>query len=1419
MATQELQWLAVPYDVEQRDGRTYLSVAISVTPKLQEATTAPRTLADYPDWVNWPETLKNIKVTLDFDGLKVKPSSMTVKNEPADPETWEAIFQKTTFVNPFEYKPFTNYKLVSFPVKGVLASVNSAYVKLAKEFATAPKIDMIKSVTKDTKSSFGGPAALPKVMDLMKDLTPNDEDENNLRQLKSSFEKDGMASTARRMNQSETSKNPVRTIKGGQVEVPSNPETMMFKPVNMSTPVGGLLMAEVFHTARDYSKDKPGVGKGAKVQRRVERPKIARPTYDFHQVVSLMREYPIMLRKLGIVQHVEFEIPSGFDDVSIVRCLVDFPSPQLPGTKNTSPWVAYRLDRSGAPQYWQFLPRPLPDSEIKGAVLCLDDASHFDIIQVDVDAAAMKTLQYTRGMLHRAKKTFNTRDSASDASPPAVRGTGLQLIRVNRGLKLAKAIIRNAQNYNKLVSNTEVTLYADDLLRGFRVDVWDDVSKKWHSLMRRNATYTFPKATGALKTTGVTVLDEEGVMTFGASRPVGSDDTPSMRALYAHETVMQWEGWSLVAPLIGQHIGTEDELAPEQKKASPPPDFEYQIESAVTVVKNSLPRLRYGRGYRMRARVVDVVGNGPLLNELAPDDISCTTALVRYLRWDPISSPMLALRKHPVEGESLERMVVRNYNASENDADEVATTETSERHVFPPLAAQQTCERHGLFDVTPTDKLKGDVSTYDLIVKKSGQLPSRWYTRTATGDLKPEATDNVPPAGDAKENAINYPYVPGASAAPPYLPDPLARGLTLSGVPGVASGQLMEVTLSGVNAASISSSTGVASIVFDGMDVWPEIRSIIIKLAEGTGAPTWDAAQRTLTILLPKGEQAWILFSSSLGEKQAEADTNLSLLGHKGTLQAAGIAAGAMAAASRGLNWLITPGRTLHLVHATQKPLKKPEVKTAKVALREFGSTSATIDITETYVHGRTTQKIDMNAEWLMKEDNLNKKGPEDLQQQSYFYEQHVEDRLVDKLANEKTQEFGDTKHRHITYIPTATTRFREYLAETLRKDPANLTRKGIGKALHVLSTKRPDAVKLLYVIPSFTWVEEEKKLVGNSVTSTRKGGGLRVWMERPWYSSGNEEMVGIILYTGQKFKPGSGGGGGKDFKGNFYSKGYGIGATKGTVLSGLTNAKVDIPESHSPYVTQWGLDPVWLSAPTPSDSTPVVANFSDADHVESGVSLDELGVTERFTVVAYKPKYDEDRQLWYCDVTIDPGQSYYPFIRLALVRFQPYSLDDDATGRDVYCSRAVLSEFCQLAPDRQATATIDADRQSINIQVVGPTYRINTTGQTGSDVEVTIEKRDAAAGGEDIGWTPVITQRLDRLSAANMWGGTLRVPSGIDGVQHRVVIKEYEQFYSDPLDNRKREGSLGLKSASGGGDMEFTLDRRIVYADVLPLY
>jgi hypothetical protein len=41
----------------------------------------------------------------------------------------------------------------------------------------------------------------------------------------------------------------------------------------------------------------------------------------------------------------------------------------------------------------------------------------------------------------------------------------------------------------------------------------------------------------------------------------------------------------------------------------------------------------------------------------------------------------------------------------------------------------------------------------------------------------------------------------------------------------------------------------------------------------------------------------------------------------------------------------------------------------------------------------------------------------------------------------------------------------------------------------------------------------------------------------------------------------------------------------------------------------------------------------------------------------------------------MDPGNAYFPFVRLALARFQPDSIPD------AHLSRVILAEFIQLVP------------------------------------------------------------------------------------------------------------------------------------------
>lgn len=1418
MASQELQFTAVPYDAEERNGETWLSVAICLTPRLQDTTTDDNKLNEYPDFVDWPTALQSATFELDINGTIVPASDLVPKDEQPDSEVWKAVFKPTTLVRPFEYIPFTNFQIISFNTGKVQTAVNATLQKLVKDFDGVPPVLDSEFNASDSKLS----AQVPKLFQSLADIVPNADTEATAKSLLDKWENEGQQATLKMIRDAENpqKKESRRTVRS-QVQVPSNPESMVFKPFNIEPPAASLVMAEVFHAARSIAVD--NVVNGKKIARGKRAP-IKKPSYDFHQIVSVLREYPLMMRKLGLVMHVEFRKPAGIGVNSRIRCKVNWPLPPKILTNIVTPWTAYNMNLSGPSQYWQFLPRPDADSEIVGSVLCLNNASHFTVTQLDVDTAAMKALNYVRGIRHRYMKTVGTKDVRASAEPPTTRGTGLQLVRVNRGLKLAKMLIRNSQNWNKLVTNAPIELYADDLLRGYRIDVYDETAGTWQSLMRRNATYTFPNASEPLKSTGLSITDEEGVLTMGATRAPGSESNPAQQQLYAHETVAQWEGWSLVAPLIGQHIDTNDHLAPSPEKQSPPADFDYQVETAVSIVPGSLPRLRYGRRYRMRARFVDIAGNGAKYNELNPADFSCATELVRYLRWDPIASPTLALRTHPVEGESMEKVVIRNYNADDDDSVEVPTTETRERHVFPPLASVQTAERHGLFDTSPVGAMKGDLATYNMIRNKEGKLPQRWYTRSDSGDLVPEAADNVEPANAAKKKtAIAYPLVQSGATDTPYLPDPLARTLTLNKVPGIAAGQLMQIDTGGATMAAITSASGVVTIAFDEAGSWPNLTSILLKLAEGNGAPTWDAATKTLTIFLPKGEQAWIDFSSGLGDNQAEADTNLDLHGHKKTLTDAGQSAGKIAAAARGLSWLISPARTLHLIHATQKPLKKPKVNAVNVAVRNFGATNADINIPDTYVHARTTQKIDMFAEWPMWVDDLNKDKPELLQQSAYFYDQHSEDRTKDKLEAYRTQEFGDTKFRLVTYVPLATTRFREHMPITIRNNKDLLTRKGTGKEVKVLNTKRPDSVNLLYVIPSFRWVEPEKKLTGNVIKSTRKGGGLRVYMQRPWFSSGNGELLGVVLYSTEKFTPSANkndgkGGGLQILNAPLDTKSLGVKGNFEATASLLGGGKLEIPEQLTGYVTQWGLDPITLSAPTPSDNSPRIANFREPKLVLPSVSLEEVDPKQRFSVVAYEPKFDEERKLWYCDIELDPGASYYPFVRLALVRVQPDSLKDSQTGKDVFCSRVSQSTFCQLAPDREATARIDADGESVTIQVVGHTYRTNSVGQMGSEIEVALEKRDAAAGNTDLGWTRIKHQRLDRIHAANLWGGTITVDGGVSSAKYRIVITEVEEFFADPEKPQDRMTSLGSQK-TGDGEIRMETSRRIVYADVLELF
>jgi len=137
---------------------------------------------------------------------------------------------------------------------------------------------------------------------------------------------------------------------------------------------------------------------------------------------------------------------------------------------------------------------------------------------------------------------------------------------------------------------------------------------------------------------------------------------------------------------------------------------------------------------------------------------------------------------------------------------------------------------------------------------------------------------------------------------------------------------------------------------------------------------------------------------------------------------------------------------------------------------------------------------------------------------------------------------------------------------------------------------------------------------------------------------------------------------------------------------------------------------------------------------------------------VAYD--HDHDRELWFCDIEIDPGFSYWPMVRLALARYQPASV----SGAEL--SEVVIADFMPLVADRWLNVRHDEGRLHVAVfgaatfsdssahQEASRALSYSTfnplTGETHTNepakvsptsvVEVWVEALDPAKG-EDFGW------------------------------------------------------------------------------------
>jgi hypothetical protein len=807
-------------------------------------------------------------------------------------------------------------------------------------------------------------------------------------------------------------------------------------------------------------------------------------------------------------------------------------------------------------------------------------------------------------------------------------------------------------------------LTAENLISGYRVDILDTATQQWRSLCQRRVRYSI----GDIQVGADTPVLDEGCVRVDSVTADGDD------SLYVHQAIARWDGWSLVA-------------SRPDRIADPIDIPELPFTVHVSHDPGSLPRLRFGRTYQLRVRLSDTAGGGLHVQEPQLDE-QCSAEFI-HRRFEPIPPPEMLPTRPYVDGEGQGQLVIRSDRGT-STADYAAAHPAYHpddlRYLFAPKASLELAIQHGNFDAA---------------LGASGAPTADTAFQTAVrADRDIADIVGAQPHGAADDPARYY-MVPPTGADLPWLPDP---GAPLFAV--------------GVRSRPIDPNTGVEGTA-SGFDdehqlhiphrwgQWPGYAPTGLQLVAGTtgcvASMSGSGTPRTLTIALGPAEQA------TLDVVSCPAQNDVPALG---VALWAGMAANDPAdpifqRVEHGHIRTVTPPHTITVVHAVQRPLVDPAGRF--VANRQRDDTDAVLRTTDFTFDVASTGRIDVDATWSDLDDVVT--DPPSAPATTTYTTQvgsydvaHVE---ADNALPIITQQFGDTRRRRVTHSVTAISRFRDFFGALTAADPDACTvRAVLAPVTDVPSSARAPAPHVRYVVPAFGWSRTRGS--DGVFRSTRRGGGLRVLLERPWFASGVEEKLAVIISAGP---PG-------------------------------------------PHVSVAGQDPSWTtsSPQTPLDTTHVVApGRAPAE------PLDEADMS--VTPMLYPVAFDDELNCWLADLDLSPlaDESYFPFVRLSLCRYQENHIIDVPA-----LSPPVQTEPVQLFPTRNLTVTPTAGHVAAILTGLGP------TGARPNNVRAELQIADPGVVSDDAvigtpGWTTIaasdgsLGQQL-QLQLPGSAAGSLRV-------------------------------------------------------------
>lgn len=1066
---------------------------------------------------------------------------------------------------------------------------------------------------------------------------------------------------------------------------------------------------------------------------------------DVHGAVAFLREHPTVLRALGLVLRLDLpigaEVPdaerlprSTRDEPHLIR--VVWPSSAV-AADIVSPWTAYEFDGE------RFAPQSAGD--LRDGLVDIGGAGHsqpletrtdgkWEVATFDVDGGSARLRDAARAIAGERTRIAGQQQAQDDprgftvdalapsvgvvVTPPTLRSAGLALLRRGRGEQLRDRVRVAAENATRGDAAAGPPLTAEDLVLGYRLDIKAQGADAWLSLCRREGGYTVA---------GIEVAPDGGVEEGHIkARAAMIDDTRERKdgvpELLSDEVVCRWSGWSVAVPRPVMDRSTSRGRGRRRSRSLP-----FEFDWSFTPPTGSLPNLRFGRDYRMRVRVADIAGGG-----IGPDstDNDGVSDLVGYGRFEPVLPPFVVPPEGLVDAEgnvdvalvgpggAVDRLVVRSDPNALALADGVTVPvypANDQRVLRAPTTTFEIAEQHGSLD---------------------GASEATWALAARAMNL---TSDGVPAVeSDETVAALADPAAAGVAA---YLHD-------------------------------VDTPEGVGALDDDAWSEWPtdETKSVrLVAGALGTRAKLDWGADGTLTVTLPPAGEATLELSSYVRRD------DLSDFAIKTWLPSAG-----EDLAVAGRHAMVTPARTMRLVHAVRRPLRMAQGLDRW--LRGPGDTHVRLALVEGKpmldLDPASTAQLDVLAAWDDVVDDPSEAAAVE-RPGAALVRSIVVGRTAVRLP-ELGHELGDTKHRRVTYTASATGRFRELFDEG--EDARRFVAQSVLKVLEVPSSARPDPPVVIGVLPSFAWSGLEvpagwSSQVGAVLQRRRGGGRLRIELARPWFSSGRDERLAVLV------------------RGDTAADGP--------------------PGSVRRYLSEVGRDPIYDALGDGGDAFAaerwVAPQFvkEDAD-VAAFRPLAELGPGQPGVIVKpYAVRYEDGRCFADVVVTGLPDRSYCPLVRLAVARHQDHSLDGLAL------STVVRLDPAPLMPDRVLTVERVAEGVRVTLGGRGPLSLVGRTNR----VDVMVERLNAAGGVDPstVGLTDLGglagaggVAAWARVPGAAVSGGldvalpVLAIPAG-DGPM-RLYVREVERFFTG-------DAGVVIEPAPGG-----ELSERVVFADTIAL-